>query len=227
MTNTIRIIKTEDGSQSLYNEGLNETYHSTHGALTESQYVFIQQGLDVLVDRGETNISILEIGFGTGLNAILVQEYAQRNPALMVDFDTLEPFPLSPDLIAELEYDELIDGLSREGFEQLHACAWETSISPLDNFTFTKYKCTLAEFDTESKFDLVFYDAFAPSKQPEMWEKALLSKVCSLLNDSGVFVTYCARGQLKRDLADLGLTVETLPGPPGKKEMVRAIGPSI
>ncbi len=227
MTGSIRIIKTEDGSQSLYNEGLNETYHSTHGALTESKYVFIQQGLNLIVGRGKNDISILEVGLGTGLNAILVQEYAQRSPGLNIDFSTLEPFPLSPDLVTELKYDELIDGISRESFEKLHACAWETPISALDNFTFTKYKSPLAGFETESKFDLVFYDAFAPSKQPEMWEKALLSKVCSLLNDSGVFVTYCARGQLKRDLADLGLTVETLPGPPGKKEMVRAIRPSI
>ncbi|OEK02109.1 methyltransferase [Roseivirga sp. 4D4] len=224
---SIRIIKTEDGSQSLYNEKLNETYHSTHGALTESQYVFIEQGLDLLVERGEKEVRILEVGFGTGLNALLVQEYALRNPDLKIHFSTLEPFPLSPDLISELKYDELIDHITREDFERLHACAWETSLPLLENFTFTKYKCPLAEFKAEFRFDIVFYDAFAPSKQPEMWEKALLSKVYSLLNDSGVFVTYCARGQLKRDLADLGLTVETLPGPPGKKEMVRAIKPSI
>lgn len=226
MSDIIRIIETEDGSQSLYNEGLNETYHSTHGALTESQYVFIQQGLDLLANRGDDKISILEVGFGTGLNAILVQEYASINPPLKIDFSTLEPFPLASDLIDELKYDELIDGITRKDFEKLHTCNWETSLHLLDNFTFTKYRCALDEFNADQNFDLIFYDAFAPSKQPEMWEKALLSKVCSLLNDSGVFVTYCARGQLKRDLADLGLLVETLAGPPGKKEMVRATKPS-
>lgn len=223
MTNPIRIIETEDGSQSLYNEALNETYHSTHGALTESQYVFIKQGLDLFVERGETEVDIFEVGFGTGLNALLIQEYAQRNPQLTLNFTTLEPFPLSDALIEDLSYDKLIAGVSNDDFRALHNCDWEAPIKLLTNFSLTKHRTTLKDFETSSSFDLIFFDAFAPSKQPEMWEMALLSKISALMNDDGVFVTYCARGQLKRDLADLGLTVETLPGPPGKKEMVRAV----
>lgn len=227
MTSPIRIIATEDGSQSLYNEALNETYHSTHGALTESRYVFIKQGLDLLVERGETNIDIFEVGFGTGLNALLVQEYAKGNPQLTISFTTLEPFPLSASLIEELTYDQLIEGVSKEDFEALHNCVWGEQVSLLTNFSLTKHRVTLKDFESSLDFDLVFFDAFAPSKQPEMWEMALLSKISALLNSGGVFVTYCARGQLKRDLVELGLQVETLPGPPGKKEMVRAIKTSI
>lgn len=223
MTSPIRIIETEDGSQSLYNEALNETYHSTHGALTESQYVFIKQGLDLLVERGEAKIHIFEVGFGTGLNALLVQEYAQRNPQLTISFTTLEPFPLSGSLIEDLSYDERIAGVSKDDFEALHNCDWNTSVSLLANFSLTKFRTTLKDFESSSNFDLIFFDAFAPSKQPEMWEVALLSKISALMKSDGVFVTYCARGQLKRDLAGLGLVVETLPGPPGKKEMVRAV----
>ncbi|MBO3699214.1 tRNA (5-methylaminomethyl-2-thiouridine)(34)-methyltransferase MnmD [Roseivirga sp. E12] len=223
MTSSIRIIQTEDGSQSLYNESLNETYHSTHGALTESQYVFIKQGLDLLVERGDKKISIFEVGFGTGLNALLVQKYAHEHTDLDISFTTLEPFPLSSKLISELRYETLIDGVVQSDFEKLHNCSWRVEHQVLENFIFTKYNSTLEEFDTNEKVNLVFYDAFAPSKQAEMWEKALLSKVCALLSDGGVFVTYCARGQLKRDLNSLGLMVETLPGPPGKKEMVRAV----
>ncbi len=225
MTSPIRIIETEDGSQSLYNENLNETYHSTHGALTESQYVFIKQGLDLLVNRDETEVNILEVGFGTGLNVLLVRDYARRNPQLKIRFSTLEPFPLSEALISSLRYDELLEGVSRKDFEELHSCAWEEGVQILDNFIFSKHKSPLGEFSTSSKFDLIFFDAFAPSKQPEMWEMALLSRVFTLMRENGVFVTYCARGQLKRDLADLGLIVETLAGPPGKKEMVRGIKP--
>jgi tRNA U34 5-methylaminomethyl-2-thiouridine-forming methyltransferase MnmC len=223
MTSPIRIIATEDGSQSLYNEALNETYHSTHGALTESQYVFIKQGLDLLVERGETKIDIFEVGFGTGLNALLVQEYAKGNPQLALSFTTLEPFPLSASLISELTYDQLIAGVSREDFEALHDCAWEEQVNLSPNFSLIKHRIPLKDFASNLGFDLVFFDAFAPSKQPEMWEMALLSKVSALMNTGAVFVTYCARGQLKRDLADLGLRVETLPGPPGKKEMVRGV----
>ncbi len=225
MTGPIRIIETEDGSQSLYNEDLNETYHSTHGALTESQYVFIKQGLDVLVESGETQIDILEVGFGTGLNALLVRDYARRNPQLKIHFSTLEPFPLSEVLISSLTYDRLLDGVSRKVFEELHSCVWEEEVKVLENFIFSKHKSPLADFNSSLKFNLVFFDAFAPSKQPEMWEMALLSRVFTLMKENGVFVTYCARGQLKRDLADLGFKVETLSGPPGKKEMVRGTKP--
>lgn len=223
MTSPIRIIKTEDGSQSLYNESLNETYHSTHGALTESQYVFIKQGLDLLVERGETQINIFEVGFGTGLNALIVLEYARRNSQLQISFTTLEPYPLTSELINNLSYHSLLEGVTKSDFELLHSSNWEESVDLLDNFSFQKHRAQLEEFVSATEFDLIFFDAFAPSKQPEMWEKALLSKVFALMKDSAVFVTYCAKGQLKRDLADLGLTVETLPGPPGKKEMVRAI----
>lgn len=221
MTSPIRIIETEDGSQSLYNEELNETYHSTHGALTESQYVFIQQGLSLLVEEGRTHIEIFEVGFGTGLNALLVQEYAKANPQLNLTFTTLEPYPISTSIIEVLTYDQLIDDVSKQDFKELHNCAWGEVVKLSKNLSFTKYQTTLEDYESTESYDLIFFDAFAPSKQAEMWEMKLLSKISTLMKDDAVFVTYCARGQLKRDLVELALKVETLPGPPGKKEMVR------
>lgn len=218
----IIIIETGDGSQSLYNEELNETYHSTHGALTESEHIFIKHGLDYLKNSGREHINILEVGFGTGLNALLTQGYAKDFPELSVDYVTLEPFPLKEELIAELKYHELIsDRVTKHDFLRLHACEWDKEHALNANFTFTKHQTTLQEFRPNTRFDLVFYDAFAPSKQAEMWDLELLRKLVAMMCPGAVLVTYCARGQFKRDLAALGFVVETLPGPPGKKEMVR------
>ena len=223
----IKIIETSDGSQSLFHEELNETYHSTHGALTESEHVFIKHGLDYLNNSGKNQINILEVGFGTGLNALLTQGYATLNTELRVDYVTLEPFPLKEELIAELKYYELLkDQVSKEDFLQLHACQWEQKHVLNDSLFFTKHQTTLQEFNSDILFDLVFYDAFAPSKQAEMWDFEVLKKLTNKMASGGVLVTYCARGQFKRDLAALNMSVETLSGPPGKKEMVRGTLPS-
>lgn len=218
----IKIIETSDGSQSLYHEELNETYHSTHGALTESEHVFIKHGLDYLKNTGKSHINILEVGFGTGLNALLTQGYTTLFREVTVNYVTLEPLPLSKELIAELKYHELkSDQVSKDDFLFLHACEWEKQHKLNDRLTFTKHQTTLQEFKPDNHFDLVFYDAFAPSKQAEMWGFELLKDLVSMMSTEAVLVTYCARGQFKRDLAALGMNVETLPGPPGKKEMVR------
>ena len=222
----IRIITTEDGSQSLYNEQLNETYHSTHGALTESRHVFIRHGLDYLKNLGKKRISILEVGFGTGLNALLVQEYCENIGQVDIEYVTLEPYPVSPDILAELNYHKLIgDRVSKSDFEKLHNCSWADRHKLTSNFTFSKYLTTLQKFETNQLFDLVFYDAFAPGKQSEMWQIDTLKRAVDLMCNEAVLVTYCAKGQFKRDLKGLGLDVESLPGPPGKHEMVRAIKP--
>jgi len=219
---TIKIIETGDGSQSLYHDALNETYHSTHGALTESQHVFIRHGLDYLKGLGKEHVRILEVGFGTGLNALLVQAYAASNETISVDYVTLEPLPLDAEIIAKLTYHEQIGNrVSKNDFLRLHDCNWGEAHQLAGNFNFTKHQATLQNFQATEGFDLVFYDAFAPSKQAEMWEFQLLEHLRSLMIPEAVLVTYCARGQFKRDLAALGMKVETLPGPPGKKEMVR------
>lgn len=225
----VKVIKTEDGSNSLFLPELNETYHSFHGALGESQHVFIKMGLDhwLAQHSGAKEASILEVGFGTGLNALLALEAAEKRN-VKINFTTLEPYPLDKSITEQLNYGRLVaDGAYEQEFHALHAAPWgeEAAISSL--FTLLKHQNKLEDFNAPAGvFDLVFFDAFAPSKQAELWEKELLGKVAGLMSPGGVFTTYCAKGQLKRDLKALGLLLETLPGAPGKKEMVRASRPA-
>lgn len=220
----LKIIVTEDGSHSLYNADLNETYHSFHGAVQESKHVFIKEGLDYLKsEQSLKQINVLEVGFGTGLNALLALEWANENE-IKVNFTTLEPFPLKAELYQHLNYAQFISGESvQERFLALHDGPWDEMHSQGALFSLYKTEQRLQSFITESKFNVIFFDAFAPNKQSEMWGLPVLSKAVGNLVDGGVLVTYCAQGQLKRDLKYLGMEVQTLPGPPGKKEMVRAI----
>lgn len=212
----VRLITTEDGSKSLFNELLNETYHSTKGAIGESQHVFIEQGFIFL---NSTSISILEVGFGTGLNVFLTLNTA-RETKKTVNYQTLEPFPISEEVVQQLNY--AVDSNNQELFNQLHTCEWEIKHFLTEGFSLTKYCSTLEDYTTGHTFDLIYFDAFAPSKQPEVWSLSNLKKCYLLLNEGGVLVTYCAQGQFKRDLVAAGFTVEVLPGALGKKEMVRA-----
>lgn len=224
MNDALKIITTSDGSHSLYNSQLKETYHSTHGALTESRHVFIQEGVEFLNTRGETELNILEVGFGTGLNALLVWDFALRNPSINISFTTLEPFPLTEEIYRALNYAETLSGpLTNSDLIELHSCEWAKTEEFSANFRFVKYLTKLEEFKSEKQFNLVFYDAFAPSKQIEMWGMEPLKGIDSMLAAGGVLTTYCAQGQFKRNLSELGLEVETLKGPPGKKEMVRGV----
>lgn len=215
------IILTEDGSHSLLNTALNETYHSIHGALQESVHVFIRHGLEYFTQHyPQENISILEIGFGTGLNALLTLQKTLNQPN-KAKYTSLEAFPIHSDIWSKLNFAESLN--MSEHFNRLHQAEWNTAIDVLPNFQLTKLHTTLQQASlSPQSFDLVYYDAFAPSKQPEMWTYEMLEKVVNAMSTRGVFVTYCAKGQLKRDLKSLGLNVETLEGPPGKKEMVRA-----
>jgi tRNA U34 5-methylaminomethyl-2-thiouridine-forming methyltransferase MnmC len=219
---SLKIIETHDGSHSLLNEQLNETYHSVHGALQESRYVFIQQGLAV-VNRnlGKSAINILEVGFGTGLNAFLTAQSA-ADDGLTIHYTTLEAFPIEESIWSKLNYAESAN--SKSLFERLHHADWDKSIEITSGFHLQKLHTTLQEVVLEkNQFDLIYFDAFAPNKQPEMWELSVLQKIADAMKSGGVFVTYCAKGQLKRDLNSLHLKVETLQGPPGKREMVRAV----
>ncbi len=221
----VKIIITEDGSHSLYDQDLNETYHSFHGALNESTHVFIEKGIRFWRTKQglPTTLSIFEVGFGTGLNALLALEFAELN-GINIHFYTIEPFPLDERIIEQLNYNESVaDGQFKKAFLKMHQCAWEQSVKITDHFTLHKSKQKLQEVDNslDKQFDLIFFDAFAPNKQAEMWELGLLNKSYDLLKPGGVFVTYSAKGQLKRDLKAIGFELETLPGPPGKKEMVR------
>ncbi|HEY9487658.1 MAG TPA: tRNA (5-methylaminomethyl-2-thiouridine)(34)-methyltransferase MnmD [Chryseosolibacter sp.] len=215
----LEIITTSDGSHSLRNKQLNETYHSVHGAVQESMHVFIQNGLDYYCRNHHPKIiSVLEVGFGTGLNALLTLDYAVVNK-VAVRYHTLEPFPLEEDVWSKLNYGA--HKKEEEYFRSLHAVEWDREISLAPEYTLVKSKTLLQDADLKGFYDVVYFDAFAPSRQPELWSYASLEKVTRILGPEGVFVTYSARGQLKRDLKVLGLKVETLVGPPGKNEMVR------
>ena len=216
------VISTADGSHSLLNESLNETYHSVHGAIQESRYVFVEQGFKFVLERYKpTTLSILEVGFGTGLNVLLTLAEALGAPT-EIHYTTLENNPLPEEVWSQLNYGERLQMKSE--FSALHQSAWETPLSLAANFQLLKRNSGLEKIFLEpTSFDLVYYDAFAPNKQPELWTRDMLTKIMKAMKPGGVLVTYCAKGQLKRDLKALNLLVETLPGPPGKKEMTRAI----
>ncbi|MEQ6121799.1 tRNA (5-methylaminomethyl-2-thiouridine)(34)-methyltransferase MnmD [Reichenbachiella sp. MALMAid0571] len=223
----LEIIKTKDGSHSLLIPEMNETYHSTHGALTESNYVFIDKGLKYYVEKEATtpnnHINILEVGFGTGLNALLTSIYANTHKQL-VSYFSLETNPIDPLILEQLNYHKLIDDTKgQELFQSIHACEWEKLVEINKYFSIKKINQALQEYSGETElFDLVYFDAFAPSRQPEMWDITLFEKIYGLMKKGGVLVTYCAQGQFKRDLKACGFEVEKIPGPPGKAEMTRA-----
>lgn len=221
----LKLIQTEDNSHTLYNAALNETYHSFHGAIQESQHVFIREGIDFFCTqlKEQSAIKIFEVGFGTGLNALLTQIYSAEKRK-HVQYTSIEAFPLSSDIYQSLNYPDLIDKENaHQLFLDIHQADWGKEIHIDDYFSIHKIASLLDVFETNNTFNVVYYDAFAPSKQPEMWTADLMRKMHDVLDRNGVFVTYCAKGQLKRDLKALGFEVQTIPGPPGKKEMVRAI----
>ncbi|MBK5277790.1 MAG: tRNA (5-methylaminomethyl-2-thiouridine)(34)-methyltransferase MnmD [Bacteroidia bacterium] len=221
----VKLITTSDGSHSLFNAELGETYHSVHGAIQESMHVFVKNGLEYFQEKTkQAEINVLEIGFGTGLNALLTIQKSLSYPTL-IHYESLEAFPIEEEISSKLNYPKILNFTASEKyFLQLHQSGWGEQIDITNTFSLLKRHTKLQDVDLEAeKYDVIFFDAFAPSKQPELWELAVLRKVEQSMKSGAVFVTYCARGQLKRDLKSLGLLVETLPGPPGKKEMVRAV----
>ncbi|MHA7131549.1 tRNA (5-methylaminomethyl-2-thiouridine)(34)-methyltransferase MnmD [Algoriphagus namhaensis] len=224
MSNPIKIITTEDGSHSLYHEGLKETYHSFHGAFRESIHVFMLYGLDswLMQNPNKKPIRVFEVGFGTGLNAWLSLVWAEQNRVPML-YHTIEPFPLEEEIYSQLNYGEMDESIAhyRPYLQQLHRAAWDSGTVMSEYFNMKKEQTTLEEVQLYP-MDVVFYDAFAPKKQPELWEKQLFEKIYHMMRPGAVLTTYCATGQLRRDLADIGFQVEKQPGPPGKKEMTRA-----
>ncbi len=213
------IIQTRDGSTTIHIEGWDECYHSRFGAIQEAQHVFIKNGLSVFENK---SISILEIGFGTGLNAFITFLESQKLNQ-KIDYVGVEAYPVSAEEVVSMNYvSELNAENESDIFKKMHQCNWEEQIILRDNFLFTKRQQFFAEIDDLEMFDLIYFDAFGFDVQPELWSTAIFQKMYTALRAKGVLVTYAARGVVKRSMIEVGFTVEKLEGPPGKREMFRA-----
>lgn len=210
-----QLITTADGSHSLFVPELNENYHSKHGAIAEAMHVFIKNGLQ---SHPKQKLNILEIGFGTALNTLLTLESVRSKK---VHYTTLEPFPIEREIYGKLNFQDFVKS-DQSTFHRLHECDWEKDIKLKEFFTFCKKKIKLKEFTTKKKIDIIYFDAFAPEKQIEMWEKSVFEQCYNLLNKNGFLVSYCAKGVVKRTIKSVGFEIENLKGPPGKREMIRA-----
>lgn len=215
----ITLEPTADGSNTLYVPELNEHYHSVKGALTESAHIFIQMGLN---HAQAANPRVLEIGFGTGLNAFLTLLEAEKNQRA-IHFTSIERFPLSEDIVRKLSYPETIAPEECEKFYALHTAPWNQEVKISPYFTLHKIEGDFTHFSFSEYYDVVYFDAFAPEKQPEMWSQPLFDNLYRQMNPDGILTTYCAKGVVRRMLQAAGFTVERLPGPPGgKREILRA-----
>jgi tRNA U34 5-methylaminomethyl-2-thiouridine-forming methyltransferase MnmC len=212
---------TGDNSHTLLVTELNETYHSTKGAINEALHVFIQKGLtDYISKTGNKEIEVFEVGFGTGLNAHLTQLFANENQ-VKINYTSVEAHPLNIALIKQLNYTDLICS-DKQVYLNLHEVEWNKSVKIDDYFSLTKLHDELKNIHENEKFDVIFFDAFAPDIQPEMWSKTIFEQMYKSLKHGGALVTYCAKGVVKRTIKELGFKLETLVGPPGKREMIRS-----
>lgn len=219
-------IRTEDGSTTLYVPELNEHYHSIHGAIQESVHIFIRAGIEFYRDNrsGSSPLKILEAGFGTGLNAYLTLVNATQQEIPVV-YHSLEKYPLTPEEAARLNYIDHIPYSCPEHFIRLHEIPWDTLtvISPV--FSFCKHRQDLRDTCFPAEFDLVFFDAFNPDVQPHLWTAEVFRQFFDALKPGGILVTYCVKGIVKQALRQVGFKLKRLPGPPGKREMLRATKP--
>lgn len=211
------IITTEDGSSSVLWKDKNITYHSKFGAIQESQHIFIHAGLEEWLRRNQkTQISILEVGFGTGLNVVLTAQFIEGQSNIQIEMESLEKFPLSEKEFGQLNYAD------KTLLQSIHQQDWEMFVPLTSKMRFKKTKIDLVEWQPSQKYDLVYFDAFAPEDQPELWREPIFQKIYNNLNDNAILVTYCCKGIVKRALKAVGFSIEKVPGPPGKREFVRA-----
>ena len=212
------IEKTEDGSDTLFVPELNEHYHSVHGATTESNHVFIDAGLMPILEE-KKHIRILEIGFGTGLNALLT--ILRTNGSHLIHYTGIELYPLPQEVIRQLDF--ALPPEEKKVWEQLHTVEWNEYAAITDNFHLKKWQTDVTKcLVFTEQYDLIYFDAFAPDIQPAMWTPELFESLFNAMNDGGILTTYCAKGQVRRNMQQAGFTTERLPGPPGKREMLRA-----
>jgi tRNA U34 5-methylaminomethyl-2-thiouridine-forming methyltransferase MnmC len=218
MCNNVSFKLTEDGSHTLYLAGIDETYHSIHGAINESRHVFINAGLSRFV--GKKELSVLEVGFGTGLNALLTAQFAKENN-INIHYTTVEKFPLNQEVYCLLNYGHILE--DNNLFNEIHSCSWNVENEITANFKLQKMKHDLKNLSLCRKFDCIYFDAFSPEKQPDLWTKEIFEKLFACISEGGILTTYCAKGAVRRTMQSVGFNVERIPGPEGKREIIRAI----
>lgn len=215
------VIFTADGSPTIFIPSMHVTYHSKHGAVQESMHIFIKAGL-MHAAHNTKSIRIFELGFGTGLNALLSLQFAIKHN-LEIYYFTTELFPLYEEEYIQLNYSRHINDTSlHHYFLQMHACAPEQDIEICPQFTLHKTKQAVAAISQRKHFNLIYFDAFDPAAQPELWAKEIFDAMYSIMNNDAVLVTYCSKGDVRRAMLAAGFTVEKLKGPPGKREILRA-----
>tara|TARA_B110000967_G_C18848093_1_gene543094 strand:+ start:1023 stop:1697 length:675 start_codon:yes stop_codon:yes gene_type:complete len=220
------IITTSDGSKTIQIEEWDEQYHSIHGAIQESQHVFIKTGLHHYLNLYQPKkLSILEIGFGTGLNAFLTALDVQTQ-GLEIDYEGLEAYPVLEDELSQLNYASLIGANQQLVFDTLHQIPWQESHPISSHFSLKKRQQFFNDLEDENAFDLIYFDAFGARVQPELWTEAIFKRMFKALKHKGVLVTYSAKGSVRRAMQAVGFVVERLEGPPGKREMLRASKPA-
>ena len=213
----VDLFKTKDGSHTLYRQDLNEYYHSIHGAIQESQHVYINSGLKCI---SKPIISVFEMGFGTGLNTILSLIEAEKTNKILI-YDSIEKFPLTPGTISILNYPYLLPPEYREEFFAIHHGKWNEKLH-FKNMQLTKIMDDFLNYEFTNCYDLIYYDAFGPEKQPELWSAEIFHKIFNAANVGGILMTFSVKGEVRRALNQAGFITEKLTGPPGKKQILKA-----
>ena len=213
------LLITEDGSNTLYVPEIDECYHSSHGAIQESRHIFIEAGLK---QCEKSEINVLEVGFGTGLNAFLTMIQAERS-GKQIQYVSLEKYPVETEKALQLNYPEELLSEKRSCFELMHLSDWNKKVQLTPFFSLEKVETDFTQYTPVDKFDIVCFDAFSPEKQPEMWTQERFELIYKHCNHGAMLTTYCAKGVVRRSMQAAGFTVERLAGPPGKREILRGI----
>jgi tRNA U34 5-methylaminomethyl-2-thiouridine-forming methyltransferase MnmC len=216
----VRIMETKDGSHTLYSPDFDEVYHSRNGAVTESRHIFIDSGIAACA---LSEINVFEIGFGTGLNALLSWIYAEHNK-VKINYHSSELYPVSNDILAQINYTNLVG--HKDKFQMLHDAGWNETVVLSPHFSLHKINLSVLDMHlTFSNINMIFFDAFSPEKQPEMWTTAIFAEMFDMLAPDGMLVTYCSKSYVRKNMQQAGFEVKKLPGPHGKRDMVRARKP--
>jgi len=222
MADHLSLVQTADGSSTIFNNLVGENYHSRHGALQESQHVFLKSGLQHFLNlSGATAVDVLEVGFGTGLNFLISADYC-RTAGIDLQYTGIEAYPLSEELIFATGYEQYVSDGTWQAFKEIYSPAL-AAVQTLSKACSLEVAVTkLMDFDASRQFDVMYFDAFAEIHQPEMWSLEALTYITRFIKPGGVFVTYAITGNLKRAMKSLGFSIEKAPGAPGKREMLRA-----